>query len=283
MNRSIYTGPDRFKAKNSTTMYSPAEILSAILCYRPKIDLKKARLVCKAFDAAAIASFFDGIFVTARYVDVEKAILLASRFGPFIKTLIFCSEEFEQGGVSWETFCHGKENKDLATTYYITYCNRTEESEDLLKEGELFGHLSSSLIVPINLQKVILTNVCREQGLCLCHQAYVGGCLQTFIPFRDEDHPPLKSPRPAPNHECFTSTNGLEKVNSNDYPRFLRALFTSGNTKVESNVTGGGDSTLGPVTSAFCMTPRQNLCGAKVLPNLTNLHLHHNVEITKVP
>lgn len=55
--------------KNSTTMYFPAEILSATLCYQPKIDLKKARLVRKAFDAAAIASFFDGIFVTARYVD----------------------------------------------------------------------------------------------------------------------------------------------------------------------------------------------------------------------
>ena len=50
-------------------MYFPAEILSATLCYQPKIDLKKARLVRKAFDAAAIASFFDGIFVTARYVD----------------------------------------------------------------------------------------------------------------------------------------------------------------------------------------------------------------------
>lgn len=264
-------------------MYFPTEILSAILCYQPKIDLKKARLLCKAFDAASIPFLFDEIFVTARSVDTEKAALLASRFGPFIKTLIFCSEEFEQGSVSWETFSHGRENKDLATTYYITYCNRIEEQEDLLKEGELFGHLSSSLIVLTNLQKVILTNVCREQGLCRCHQAYVGGCLRTFIPFRDEDHPPLKSPRPAPDHECFTSTNGLEKVNSNDCPGFLRALFTSGNTKVKAIVTRGGDSTLGLVTSAFCMTPRQILCGAKVLPNLTNLHVHLDVEITKVP
>ena len=198
--------------------------------------------------------------------------MLASRFGPFIKTLIFCSEEFEQGGVSWETFCRGKENKDLATTYYISYCNRKEEQEDLLKEGELFGHLSSSLIVLINLQNIIFTNVCREQGLCRCHQAYVGGCLRTFGPFQDEDHPPLKSLRPAPNHECFTSTNGPEKVNSNDCPGLLRALITSGNTNVKATVTRGGDSTLGLVTSAFCMTPRRNLCGAKVLPNLTNLH-----------
>ncbi|KAF6218216.1 hypothetical protein HO133_006177 [Letharia lupina] len=257
-------------------MYFPAEILSATLCYQPKVDLKKARLVRKAFDAAAIPFLFDEMFVTARYVDVEKATLLASRFGPFIKTLIFCSEEFEQGDVSWETFCHGKENKDLATTYYISYCNRKKEQEDLLKEGELFGHLSSSLIVLINLQKIIFTNVCREQ-------AYVGGCLRTFRPFRDEDHPQLKSPRLAPDHECFTSTNGLGKVNSNDCPGLLRALFTSGNTKVKAIVTRGGDSILGLVTSAFCMTPRRNLCGAKVLPDLTNLHLHLDVEITKVP
>lgn len=162
-------------------MNSPAKILSTILCYQPKIGPKKARLVCKAFDAAAIPFLFDEIFVTARYVDMEKATLLASRFGPFIKTLIFCSEEFEQGGVSWETFGHGKENEDLATTYYISYCNRKEEQEDLLKEGELFAHLSSSLIVLINLQKVILTNsVVNKVYACVTKPMSVAACGRSF-------------------------------------------------------------------------------------------------------
>lgn len=76
-------------------MYFPSEILSAILSYQPKPDLKKARLVCKAFDATAVPFLFNEVFVSARYADMEKASLLTSHFGRFVKTLIFCTEHFE--------------------------------------------------------------------------------------------------------------------------------------------------------------------------------------------
>lgn len=255
-------------------MYCPPEIISAILCYQSKIELKKTRLVCKTFNELAVPFLFDEIFVTARYADIERATLLASRFGPFVKTLIFCSEYFDPT-TTFETFTNAISDRDLARSYYTSFCNLRQEQKELLSEGEFFGHLCSTLIVLINLHKVILTNVCRTQGLCWCEQAYVDGCFRTFKPWSHEHHhhPALKSLEPAHNHECRHSTNGLEERDSNIWPEFLRALFTSGNTKVKKVVTEGGNKDSGLIITAFCMTPRQRFCAAQVLPILTSLHL----------
>ena len=257
-------------------MYFPTEILSAILCYQPKIDLKRARLVCKAFDAAAVPFLFDEIFVTVRYADIERSTLLASRFGPFVKTLVFCSEFFEPG-VSWVNFERLMGDTALATSYYNSYCRLREEQKELLNEGEFYGHLCSTLRVLSNLQNVIITNDCRAQGLCWCHQAYVDGCTRTFNPWSDDIYPALKSLRPAPKHRCFESINGLDHKRSNAWPEMLRALFTSRNALVKTIITEGGNRDSGLVTSAFCMTPRQRFCAAQVLQNLTSLHLHLDV------
>lgn len=254
-------------------MYFPPEIVSTILCYQHKKDLKKARLVCKAFDAAAVSLLFDEIFVFARYADMEKATLLASRFGPFVKTLTFCSEYFEPG-ISWKNFKHTMGNSHLARSYYYSYCKLREEREELLNGGEFFGHLCSILIVLSNLQKVVLTNLCETQGLCWCHQAYVDGHSRKINPWSDEHSSMLRSWRPAPDHTCLTFICGLDHTGSNAWPVLLRALFTSGNTEVKSIVTEGGYADSGLIISAFCMTPRHRFCAANVLQNLTSLYLH---------
>lgn len=69
-----------------TTTIFPPEILSA------KNELRKARLVCRAFDAALIPSFKDTIYVLAIYADMERANLLALQFCLHVKTMIFSSE-----------------------------------------------------------------------------------------------------------------------------------------------------------------------------------------------
>ena len=76
-------------------MNFPPEILSSILSHLPKTELKRARLVCKAFDAAAIPFLFKEIYLIARYADMEKASLLAGQFGSYVKTLILSSEDFD--------------------------------------------------------------------------------------------------------------------------------------------------------------------------------------------
>ena len=127
-------------------MYFPHEILSNVLSHQPKIELKTARLVCKAFDAAAVPFLFKKIYLIARYADMEKASLLASHFGSYVKTLLLSSETFDRDP-SLETFRLRTNNEDLATSYYESYRKLKEEQEELLSGGEFFGHLCSTLPV----------------------------------------------------------------------------------------------------------------------------------------
>lgn len=251
------------------TMYFPPEIISAILYHQSKHELKKGRLVCKTFDTAAVPFLFDEIRVVARYATMEKVTLVASRFGRFVKTLIFCSEAFEP------------DQADLAFSriwqdgpHCFSYRKLREEREELLDGTEFFGHLCSILIALSNLQKVVLTDMYQTPGECWCHQAYVDGHSRTFSPWSDERYSMLRSWRPAPDHRCLASNWGLNRMDSNAWAELLQALFISKNTKVKSIVTAWDTVYSGLDISVFGMTPRQRFCAAEVLFNLTSLHLH---------
>ena len=152
-------------------------------------------------------------------------------------------------------FKHTNADRDLAKSYDASYRKLQEEQEQLLNEGQFFGHLCSALVVLFNLRKVILTNACRTQGLCWYDEAYVNDHSRTFDPWSDMDHPALKPLRPAPEHNCVKIVNGLEHARSNDWPVVLRALFISGNTKIKAIVTEGVNKDSGLPPTVFCMTP----------------------------
>lgn len=253
-------------------MYIPPEIISAVLSHQSKNELKKARLVSKAFDAAAVPFFFDEIFVFARYADMEKATLIASRFGRFVKTLIYCSEFFEPH-ISWKNFKYTMGDNHLARSYYYSYCKLRDEQEELMNGGEFFGHLCSTLILLCNLQRVVLTNSKDSNDLCWCHKAYLDGHSRTYNPWSDDHQPVLRSWKPAPDHECLKSIYGIDYRKFNAWPELLRALYTSGTNTVKSIVTKGFYEDSGVTIGAFCMTPRHRFCAVKVLQNLTSLHL----------
>ena len=101
-------------------MYLPTEILSAILSHHPKTELNTARLVCKDFDAAATPILFKEIFLIARYAEMEKASLLASRFGSYVKTLILSSEYFPSP-MPWQTFEKNFPDRKLVQSYSMSY------------------------------------------------------------------------------------------------------------------------------------------------------------------
>ena len=164
-------------------------------------------------------------------------------------------------------------NEDLATSYYYSYRKLEEEQEELHSGGKFFGHLCNTLTVLPHLQKVILTNGERTERLCWCQQAYVDGHSRKYDPFLDKDNPELKSLRPPPEHRCLTTINGLQQTSWNVWHQLLCALYTTGNTKVKAIATELCRS--GLTVNAFCMTtPRERYCTAKILPNLTSLHLH---------
>ena len=253
-------------------MNFPPEILSSVLSHLPKTETKTARLVCKAFDAAAVPFLFKDIYLIARYADMEKASLLASRFGSYVKTLILSSENFE-AHVTWRTFKCTMANRKLAKSYYHSYRKLQDEQEELRSGGEFFGHLCNILTVLPHIQTVILTNGDRTEKLCWCQQAYVDGRSRNYDPFLGKHYPELKSLSQPPEHECETSINGLDDPECNAWHQILSALYTTGNTKVKAIATELCRA--GLTVNAFCMmTPRQRYCTAKVLPNLTSLHLH---------
>lgn len=111
--------------------------------------------------------------------------------------------------------------------------------------GEFFGYLCSTLTALPNLQKIILTNVGRTQGLCWCRQAYLDCHSRTFNPWSTKDQPEPEFLKPLPKHRCFETSNGLDDICWNAWPEILRALFTSGNTKVKAIVTEGGNTDWG--------------------------------------
>ena len=117
---SRYTDSIDSKTRYTATMDLPSETVSNILCYQPKIELEKARLVCKTFDAAAVQFLLHESSVIARYVNIEKATLLASRVGSFIKTIIFHSDHFRPS-VSWSLFvseCRYRPDQQLCGLLY---------------------------------------------------------------------------------------------------------------------------------------------------------------------
>ena len=86
---------DKMTDQNSIAIKLAPELLSNICSNLDKPGLKLARLVCKALDGAAVHMLFDRVYVASRYADLEVARLVAARFRPFIKTLVYCSESYD--------------------------------------------------------------------------------------------------------------------------------------------------------------------------------------------
>lgn len=264
-------------------MYLPPEILSIILCHESKTVLKNARLVCKAYEGVATRFLFKDMFVFPRYADMEKSTLLASRFGSYVKTLIVSSEYFDPG-ITWNNFVINIPDTNMAHSCYKTYRRLQHEQEEILKaqfpfllKAQFPRHVSSILGRLFNLQSVLLTDRKRESQLCWCQQAYFDGHSRSFDPFQYDYHSGLKSLRSPPKHNCVTSVNSSLHAHPGYWPQLLGALYLSGNTSIKKIATDFCSSGL-TVSDLCMMPPRLRYCAGQVLPNLTSLHLHLNVD-----
>ena len=187
-------------------MNVPQEVLSAILSHLPSTELKTARHVCKALEAAAVPHLFNEIFIVARYAQMERATLLASRFRPFVKTLIWCSEFLELDGPysSHEVFS--------TITNSAIYRKLLGEQEELLTEGEFRGYLCSTLTALPNLQKIILRRLYSVQETCLYKEIYDVNCSRMFNPWSIEDFAAMTSSR-SQSEDSYT--NSFEELGPN--------------------------------------------------------------------
>ena len=243
-------------------MNVPPEILSAILSHHTKTELKKARLVCKAFDAAAVPHLFNEILIVARYAQMERARLLASRFRSFVKTLIFCSEFLKP---DFYDQIHSN-----ISSYDI--CSKLQEEQmELLIGGEFFGQLCNTLNALPNLHKVILRHMYGAHKLCSLEESYVDNLSRMSNPWPAEGFAGVKSLRSRSEVEY-----SIKQTGASSWRELLRALFISNNSQIRNIIIEGegrGCGNLGLSMSALCMTPRQRFCAAKVLPNLTSLEM----------
>ena len=203
-------------------MNVPPEILSAILSHLSKTELREARQVCKAFDAATVPHLFNEILIVARYAQMEKATLLASRFRPFVKTSIFCSE-----------FLNFKPKDSNSGTHpiisnYSVYCKLREEQEELLSGGEFYEYLCSTLIALPNLQKVILSYLSGSEELCSCKETCDNNLSRKFNPWSAQRFATRKYPTGR--------SDVLEIRSPNAWRKLLQALFTSKNSSIRTIV-----------------------------------------------
>ena len=244
-------------------MNVPPEILSAILSHQSKTELKKARHVCKAFDAAAVPHLFNEIFIVARYAQMERATLLASRFRPFVKTLIYCSEFLDP---QMDGFV--RETHSIISNHSV-YCKLREEQEELMSGAEFHEYLCSTLVALPNLQNVILRHLYGSEKLCSYKETCDDNCSRMFNPWSAKGFATINYPK--------RSDDGFEHTGPNAWRKLLQVLFTSKSSQVRNIVVEGEDRGLGyygvPI-SAFRMTPRLRFCAATVLPNLTSLDLN---------
>ena len=64
----------------SSKLEFPSEILGLTFCHVAKEDLKSIRLVCKAFEQAALPFLFDEVYLSTNLTDLEVAHLTVTHF-----------------------------------------------------------------------------------------------------------------------------------------------------------------------------------------------------------
>lgn len=258
--------------------YLAPEILSYICSFITRSDLKALRLVCKAFGAAGVPKLFDELYITARYADLERASKVASRFGPFIKTLVYSAQNFTQ--TPWERFAP-ESNDPLSPdpayphlqAHYYTWKKLRQEKEEI---GGTFGHLCHFLSVLASLQRVVLTDRSRMTGLPWCQQAYIDGQGQTFRPWAAVDFSGVKDLTRSANGRDCSERDPEAAMNQKDgipWSDLICALYISENTNIKTLLVEPTDEFSNLAMSSFSMTPRQAFCAANVLSRLTRIRL----------
>ena len=155
----------------------------------PKRDLKSCRLAVKAWEGSIIPLLFDSVFVTARYADLEVAGLVASRFGDFVKTLIYSAEFFENQGFyskysksAVKMRCQPCYERHINQHREI-YANLALEQRVILKNGGMRDFLLRFFKTIPSISRIVLTHSWRRRQLDWCEQAAMDTKARSYKPF----------------------------------------------------------------------------------------------------
>ncbi|CAF9942669.1 hypothetical protein IMSHALPRED_004351 [Imshaugia aleurites] len=101
------------------------ELLGLILSLLQKHALKKARLVSKAWEKAAVPYLFDAVFMSRNPVELSTAEAVIDQFGYHLRTLTFsavyykaiCKTAFRQEVAQQRRLSMKQPSRDLHTGY----------------------------------------------------------------------------------------------------------------------------------------------------------------------
>ncbi|KAG7005828.1 hypothetical protein G7Y79_00017g042100 [Physcia stellaris] len=265
---------------NSPSINLVPELLSNICSNLDKPGLKLVRLVCKALDGAAVPMLFDRVYVASRYADLEVARLVAARFRPFIKTLVYCLESYPDAYTLKEFEEVVAEQSDHSENGHVrlnweTYCRLKREHEELTRSGEVFGIVCYLLGYLPHLRRIALSDRIRERTYCPCSQAILDCSVRTFDPVpiqKKYKFVPRKLNWPCRSH-CFAAPSGFVTADGSPWHHIFHALFVASNAKIREIIVDPEDQSLGLRWEAFTMNPMQAYYARNVLPTLVKLKL----------
>lgn len=267
-----------------------SELLSKICSNLDKPSLKLTRLACKALDGAAVPRLFDRVYVASRYADLEVARLVAARFRPFVKTLVYCSETYNEYSFAMfrekllhedyeEHYTNFERGYDYLRFHWEFYCRLKLEHEELNRSGEIVGTVCYLLGCLPNLRRIILSDRIRERTHCPCSQAILDCSTRAFDPVSiDEEWKRVLSEtnleRGIGLHEslCFRPQSMCGSTDKSLWHEVLHALSITNNGIKEITFDSEHlDSGLN--WQAFSTTGVQAYHAKNVLPNLVKMKL----------
>lgn len=262
----------------------PPELLTMVCRSLNKRDLKSFRLVCKAFEKAAVPLLYDEIFITSTYSAIDKSRSIASQFAPHIKTLritflqyrFYAKNEFAEERKNWFV------NRDLTRIdghleyAFEVYTKAWKEHSEILEQGELMATLCYILTTSKGLKKIVLTDwgsldgeVDGDPAIATQHLCGLWG-LEYLCPYRTCN-------LSEADHLTFFDhpTTGFGEPKITPWSLVIVALSTSNASIPEIVVRTEGVEGCMP-NAHFAMSPRQNAQARNQLQNLTIVALTLN-------
>ena len=261
-------------------MQLPPELQSLICQDLTEAELKSTRFICKSFDQAAVPFLFEGIFVAARYSDLDNADLIVSRFGSYVRILTLSFVEYEP--LSLEDYRRKVEqhirnverfNGHLEHAFEL-YCKAQTESLEIYRSGEFMARLCLILSKSPNIRKMILTD-------CGNDDSYHVSQLHPHDPWKQDDLCPFKvCTLSVADHIDFHVRPGPPyQMTPNPFHQAMLAISAAKSNITElAMIHDGVEDDSYPREAyiseeSFVMTARQSCCLTLQLQNLTKLRM----------
>lgn len=173
----------------------PLEILSNILAFLSKKDLKEARLVSKSLAKATEPLLFDTVFIISRYADLEVARdLITSRCNSFVHTLRLSWEQFDS-----LTLLRYMRKADFKNRWgsdpnvgkrlyhcWMVYNKLRNEREEIENFGLTSRLINTALTQLPNLKRIVLSRnnyKPSQHRHCWCHRSLAQGTQRKVAPW----------------------------------------------------------------------------------------------------